>query len=342
MKQLHSEGRHGEALELIQSILERRPHLYGEAGIKFRKAEALYELSENDRAEEIWREIASGQRDDAYYPASIFYLARSDKLSGNSTEAVESLEYIARNYPKAPVLPDVYFELADSYRSMRRWDEAADHYQKAIKEFPGSGISERAKDELGKLNIYLIHTPYITRDDIAYQVRPGDTLERIARTHNTTIELIMKANDLPGPIIPVGKRLKLTPSNFKIYVDADENTLTLKLNGNFFKRYTVGTGEYGKTPIGEFKVTNKMVHPVWYAEDGVYPYGHPKNILGTRWIGLDRRGYGIHGTTEPDSIGKHETAGCVRMLNEEVEELYDLIIPGTPVIISGTALPDAW
>ncbi len=305
-------------------------------------AEALSEFSEEDRAVEIWKEIVAGDPDKEYYPASLFQLAVREKKAGNLSAAAESFERITEEFAGTDIAPRAHFELAEAHKHMRRWTDATAHYEKVIEGFRGTEISSRAKDALGEMNIYLIHSPAITEHDIAYEVRPGDTLEAIARRHNTNYQLIMKANDLPGPIIPVGKRLKLTPANFEIFVDADENTLTLELNGRFFKRYSVGTGEYGKTPIGEFRIKNKMINPVWYAEDGVYPFGHPKNILGTRWLGLDRRGYGIHGTTKPESIGRHETAGCIRMLNEEVEELHDLVITGTPVIITGTTLPDAW
>lgn len=341
-EELHREGVHAEALSLLEGVIERRPSVYEKTPVKYMMAEAFSEESRRDEAEALWREIASGEADEKYYPASLFRLAVMEKESGDISSAAETFRKITEEFQQSDILPHAHFELAGSYRNTRRWSEAIEHYEKVVKEFPEADISERAKEDLGDLNIYLVHSPQVTEHDIAYEVRSGDTLEVIARRHNTTIELIMKANDLRGAMIPVGKRLKLTPSNFEIYVDADENTLTLYLNGRFFKRYIVGTGEYGKTPLGEFRITNKMKNPVWYAEDGVYPFGHPENILGTRWLGLDRRGYGIHGTTMPESIGKHETAGCIRMLNEEVEELYDLVIVGTPVTITGTAVPDAW
>ena len=65
----------------------------------------------------------------------------------------------------------------------------------------------------------------------------------------------------------------------------------------------------------------------------VIPADSPDNILGSRWMGFDLPGYGIHGTTEPESIGKSCTQGCVRMLNSEVEELYDIVPVGTEVTI---------
>jgi lipoprotein-anchoring transpeptidase ErfK/SrfK len=63
------------------------------------------------------------------------------------------------------------------------------------------------------------------------------------------------------------------------------------------------------------------------------PAGNPQNILGSRWLGLDKEGYGIHGTTEPQSLGKQATAGCVRMQNSEVEQLYSIVPKGTEVTI---------
>ena len=59
----------------------------------------------------------------------------------------------------------------------------------------------------------------------------------------------------------------------------------------------------------------------------------PENILGTRWLGISYPGYGIHGTTIPESLGSQSTSGCIRMLNEEVEELYSIVPYGTEVEI---------
>ena len=77
----------------------------------------------------------------------------------------------------------------------------------------------------------------------------------------------------------------------------------------------------------------KIINPTWYKAGAVVPPGSSKNILGTRWLGLSLQGYGIHGTTDPDSIGKQATAGCVRMLNNDVEELYIIVPAGTEVTV---------
>ena len=63
------------------------------------------------------------------------------------------------------------------------------------------------------------------------------------------------------------------------------------------------------------------------------PPDSPENILGTRWLGIDKQGYGLHGSVDPTSIGKQVTAGCVRMPNKDVEELFDIVPVGTDVMI---------
>ncbi|MCU0666368.1 MAG: L,D-transpeptidase [Candidatus Omnitrophica bacterium] len=99
------------------------------------------------------------------------------------------------------------------------------------------------------------------------------------------------------------------------------------------KTYTVSTGANNCTPVGTFKIVNKIVDPTWYKAGAVVASGAPENILGTRWMGLDLKSYGIHGTTEPKNLGKQVTAGCVRMANPEVEELYTIVPVGTEVTI---------
>ena len=91
-------------------------------------------------------------------------------------------------------------------------------------------------------------------------------------------------------------------------------------------------------PAAAFKVRLKQKNPDWYPEPGKrVPFGDPGNILGTRWIGFDNsaeyRGFGIHGTIDPTSVGQEESSGCVRMLQADVELLYDWIPEGTTVVI---------
>jgi lipoprotein-anchoring transpeptidase ErfK/SrfK len=117
-------------------------------------------------------------------------------------------------------------------------------------------------------------------------------------------------------------------------VDKSQNTLILKTNEDVVKTYIVSTGSNNSTPTGTFKIIEKIVNPPWYKPGGgIVPAGSPENILGTRWLGINKEGYGIHGTTDPKSLGKQVTAGCVRMSNTDVEELFGIVAKDTEVII---------
>ena len=173
-------------------------------------------------------------------------------------------------------------------------------------------------------------------------VKSGDSLERIARRHGTTVDLIQKANLVSNPnLIRAGDHLRVFIGKFSLTASKRRNDLVVTMNGKFFARYGVGSGRHGKTPVGNFLLTEKIKEPVWWRPDGKeIPFGHEENILGTRWMTLraqegtpDVRGYGIHGTWDEASIGKAESAGCLRMRNRDVEELFLYIPSRTPVTI---------
>jgi hypothetical protein len=86
------------------------------------------------------------------------------------------------------------------------------------------------------------------------------------------------------------------------------------------------------TPAGRYKVTVTMEKPTWYWQGKAIPPG-PENGLGDWFIGINKKGYGIHGTNEPPSIGGAVSHGCVRMYNEDAGALVKLVSPGTPVVI---------
>ncbi len=193
--------------------------------------------------------------------------------------------------------------------------------------------SEALRTLLSELNTRIIFTPAPAPEKVDYTIVAGDSLGKIAKQFHTTIELIKQANGLSSDLIRVGNRLRVYQAEFAVTVSKANNILTLTDRGQFFKRYRVGTGEYSKTPVGEFKITVRQEQPVWHRGDKTIPFGDPENILGTHWLGLDVPGYGLHGTWETNSIGRQATAGCIRMLNDDVAQLYTLLPVGTPVTI---------
>ncbi len=209
--------------------------------------------------------------------------------------------------------------------------EAKATYQKIMSDYPDFDQIESIQKHLGDLNIGIITSNIETPESVMHEVQPGDSLGKIAKQNGTTVDLIKKSNSLKSDVIRVGQRLRVWKGQFNIFVDKSQNILILKNGSEVIKVYNVSTGANNNTPVGTFKITTKLADPVWFKSGAVVPPQSPDNVLGTRWMGFDIAGYGIHGTTEPDKIGQQVTAGCVRMRNAEVEELYDLIPMGTLV-----------
>jgi lipoprotein-anchoring transpeptidase ErfK/SrfK len=84
------------------------------------------------------------------------------------------------------------------------------------------------------------------------------------------------------------------------------------------------------SPAGAFAIMQRIPDPTWYTKGKIVPPGKA-NPLGTRWLGLTKKGYGIHGTNRPSSIGRNASHGCIRMKNTDVEELFDMMSIGDSV-----------
>ena len=118
-----------------------------------------------------------------------------------------------------------------------------------------------------------------------------------------------------------------------ILVSIPDRKLALIADGRTLKVYPVAVGAHqSPSPEGEFKIVNRVENPTFYKPGTVIEPG-PDNPLGTRWIGLSRKGYGIHGTNVPSSIGKAASHGCIRMRQQDLEELFTLLREGDVVAI---------
>jgi len=168
-----------------------------------------------------------------------------------------------------------------------------------------------------------------------YTVKSGDALARIAYRQKTTVQGMMVLNNLKnaGRIFP-GQKLMYLSGKLEIHVSKSKFTLVLLLDGNVYRIFKVGIGKDNRTPVGIFEIKDKVIDPSWDSpNEGRIPPGDPRNILGTRWMGLraiegtneSLIGYGIHGTTLPETVGTPSSAGCVRLKNEDVNDLYTFI-----------------
>jgi lipoprotein-anchoring transpeptidase ErfK/SrfK len=126
----------------------------------------------------------------------------------------------------------------------------------------------------------------------------------------------------------------------QIVVDLGDLKLYLYRGGKLVKSYSVAAGSSAyPTPTGSYVVTSKIMNPTWYppnsdwAKDAEPIPPGIANPLGTRWIGTSAPGVGIHGTPDDSSIGSYASHGCIRMHIWEVEDLYERVVIGMPVII---------
>ncbi len=203
--------------------------------------------------------------------------------------------------------------------------------EELLPQIDSSPLKEEIEKELWDTNIHLLFLGVVEGWTEEVTVQKGDSLHLIAKRHHTTPEFIADANHLEHDVLHPGQTLHVLTGKVSLFASKSLNTLTLKINDEVVKIYSVATGKDGCTPVGDFKIINRIVNPPWHHEGQVIPYGDPANILGTRWMGFDKKGYGIHGTADPDSVGKQASAGCLRMRNEEVEELFKIVPVGTMV-----------
>ncbi len=212
--------------------------------------------------------------------------------------------------------------------------EAKTRYQTLIQYDLPKADRKTLRKALEDLNIRVLFSPIETSDSLPYTVQSGDALFKIAKKYNTTVELIKKSNHLDRDAIRSGMKLKISKAVYSIVVDVSNNMLKLFSDKELLKTYPVATGRTGHpTPIGSYTVVNKLVNPTWYKAGAVVSPDSPANILGTRWLGFSLSGYGIHGTTLPETIGSAASEGCIRMLNEDVEELFAIVPINTTVKI---------
>ena len=133
-------------------------------------------------------------------------------------------------------------------------------------------------------------------------------------------------------------------SRRRIIISISDRKLAVVECGRVLKIYPTAVGaEATPSPTGVFKIANRIPHPTWYGPNhNVVPPGKA-NPLGTRWMGLTHRGYGIHGTNNQHSIGQNVSHGCIRMRKADVEELFEMVKVGDEVeMVAAPAAEMAW
>lgn len=188
-----------------------------------------------------------------------------------------------------------------------------------------------------------------------YHSQPGDTLLSVARRYRLGLEHVAWANGRPIDLkaLPVSnyriplRRIPPVPLTDGLVLNLPERGVYAFQGPKCVGFYPVAIGMPGwDTPTGSFTIHDRTINPTWYPPSWAgetAPVGPgPANPLGDRWMGLGLRGYGMHATNRPDSIGGALSHGCIRMYPELARELYDRVRVGTPVRIEYLPVKVAW
>jgi len=215
--------------------------------------------------------------------------------------------------------------------------------------------NKAAKQLIAEANKWLIFSPKKFSDDPlagAYTVQIGDRLSRVAANKSTTWEFLGSINNLSDPKkLRAGQTLKVIEGPFNAVVTKSTFTMDIwlgdpeKKGGVFITSFPVGLGRDDSTPTGVWMVEaqRKLKNPTYFSPrgEGIIEADDPKNPLGEYWIGLTgtdgaalgKMSYGIHGTIEPESIGHQSSLGCIRMRNDDIAMVFNMLVEGKSIVI---------
>ncbi len=218
--------------------------------------------------------------------------------------------------------------------------------------------SERStlRDDLTVINQDLVFSPRVDPQDpfaYAYTIQSGDRLIKINQKEKLAPDwrLIQRVNKMgDAGALRLGGKLKLVRGPFHAVVTKSAYRLDIFMGAAdkpsdwvYVRSFQVGLGENNATPIGNFRVRpgSKLVNPPWVnpRTGEKFAADDPKNPIGEHWIGLEGvgetatvSGYGIHGTIDPESIGKQKSMGCVRLRAEDIAQVYELLGEGVSTV----------
>ncbi len=318
---------------------------------RIRKVDSYLQASDLDSASKALEKFLSEPHEDDYMAHAHYRLGIVKRLQKDEVGARREWEKVVKTYPATDAGRVAALAIADTeyvaacatVPQYQRWEGTRDLYSLAMGTDNGAALQpilrKRAVERLMQLNNAMLYgdAPYSCAFE--YLVQGGDVLSRVAQLHGVDPQAIIVANRITNPNrIRAGKRLRIIKAECRIVVDKSDLTLTWYLDGKWVRQYACCVGPDNKTPVGTYRIEVKSIKPVWHdpKTKRQIHYGDPAYALGTRWLKLDEKivdGLGIHGTSDPKSIPGRVSNGCIRLLNEHVEELYAFAHLDTLVII---------
>lgn len=188
-------------------------------------------------------------------------------------------------------------------------------------------LSPEEEQQLTDLLDQLAGTVIYSRQHLlepAYEVQPGDTLERIADHYQVPWQLLANINGIRDPRqVRQGDQLKVVKGPFHALVNLQKFELVLNVGARYAGKFRIGIGLDQQLPDGDFVVLKKVVNPTYYG-DTVIDASDPNNPLGEYALDLGDRIL-IHGTNDPQSIGRAESRGCIRLDNRDIKDIFEIL-----------------
>lgn len=225
----------------------------------------------------------------------------------NSHADFEALMQSVRGLLEQNRLADAHLELSEWYGDPHFTPEEDAQVTNLLDQLAGTVIYSRE---------HLLERPY--------DVQPGDTLEKVADAYEVPWELLANINGLRDPrAVRPGNQLKVVKGPFDAYVNLSKFQLVLYLGNRYAGRFQIGIGKDQETPEGKFVVLQKLVNPTYYGKP-VVDKDDPQNPLGEFAIDLGNSIW-IHGTNEPQTIGRADSRGCIRLANRDIRDVFEIL-----------------
>jgi len=160
------------------------------------------------------------------------------------------------------------------------------------------------------------------------QSRPSKFSQRVLLALVVILSSAAFAQDAVAPTADSAKRIPR-----QVVVSVSDRKLAVLENGKVIRTFPVSVGAaVSPSPTGEFQIVNRLANPTYYHPGTVIPPGND-NPIGPRWIGLSQKGFGIHGTNQPRSIGHAASHGCIRLNNRDIVQFFQMVSVGDTVSI---------
>lgn len=215
--------------------------------------------------------------------------------------------------------------------------------------------AQTVRDTLSSVNKELVFSDEVTPGDPlaeSYLVQSGDYLSVIAPKYGLPYQFIERINHTKAERLQAGKPIKVVKGPFHVRISKRDFRMDVYLNDSdgtpiYIRSFRVGLGKADSTPMGSFIVApgSKVKNPSWRnpRTGEFFDKDHPENPIGEYWMALkgtdpqteSLTGYGIHGTVDPSSIGREASMGCIRMSDDDIALVYDMLMPGKSTVVIG-------